>query len=422
MIAVFIWPIEGYFTALQTQVDARKVVFATANTLLHKQRTQPVLDPSSTDAPPPLKDFPTDPVIAKGKAAEDAIHNESGEMLKLATTMVTHQPLIVGALPDGSTADATFFLREYLKLMTFPNLDPDQLKLTLPVTILHAGMPPTDAAITARQTEVRDETTQEKTEKDSNGAVINAPEVAAAVEQAVQQVPDIMRSEAARQNQMYISPDAFRPNQSVIASNPPSTIAMFNGQVGLWLLQDVFSALSSANADKPYGAQAPAGGSDVPVGVPASRVKHLIKIEFPGGDDFFKSTYSTDPSAAPPPSDPLHPTRTLSVSPTGHVSNGLYDVIPFKLRIVVDAQQVPAVLAALSKDRFITVLRMDMLTVDSGQAVQSGLFYGDKPVVQLIIDCEILFFRADTLQYMPDAIRKALGITPPPTPGATPAP
>jgi hypothetical protein len=50
--------------------------------------------------------------------------------------------------------------------------------------------------------------------------------------------------------------------------------------------------------------------------------------------------------------------------------------------------------------------------------VLAGYIYGDKPVVQLNLDCEELFFRADTLAYMPDSIRKALGIVPPPTAAA----
>jgi len=406
IVAVFVWPINGYFADLQTQVDARKAAYSTATTLLHKQRTLPVLDPLSTD-PQPLKDFPTDPVIARGSLAEKAIADESKAMLDTATKLVTHQPLYASALPDGGTMDATYFLRKYQQVMTFPNSDPDQSKLTLPVAILHAGMPPADVDIKARQDDVKNQITKEKTQTDSSGTAINAPEVAAAVDQAVQAVPAEMRTDAATQNQMYIAPDAFHLNPALTGVNPPSTVAMFNGQVGLWLLQDVFTALASANKD--------ADGKDLVGGVPVSSVKHLIKIEFTNGDDFFKPVYSTDASSPPPSSDALHPARMLNVSPTGHVSNGLYDVIPFKLRIVVDTEKVPAVLEALSKDRFITVLRMDMLTVDSGLAVLNGFLYGSKPVVQLNLDCEELFFRADTLPYMPDSIRKALGITPPPT-------
>jgi hypothetical protein len=402
IVAIF-WPINGYFASLQTDVDARKGAFATAKTLLGKQRTLPVLDPQSTD-PQALNVFPTDTVIARGTSATEAIGEESKAMLQSAMTLVTHKPLVANALPDGGTMDATFFLRQYQDVMTFPSIDPQQQADSLPVTILHAGMPPSETEMTTRQQQVSTDITNRFTEKDATGNPINGPEVAAKVDEAVALVPVQMRTDAATKNQMYIAPDAFHINPSLTGVNPPSTVAMFNGQIGLWLLQDVFSALASANADCQGG-------------VPHSRVKHLIKIDFADAP-FSPVAQNTDPNAPPTPSDPLHPEIKLNVSPTGHVSNGLYDVIPFSLKIVVDAQEVPAVLQALSKDRFITVLRLDMLTVDSGAAVLAGFLYGDRPVVGLNLSCEELFFRADTLPYMPDSIKKALNIAPPPAPAA----
>jgi hypothetical protein len=394
IIALF-WPISGYYADLQSQADARKAAFSTATTLLKKGRTLPVLDPLSTD-PQPLKLFPTDTIIARGKLATAAIHDEAAAMLKEATTLVQHQPLVTNALPNGGTMEATFFLRKYQQLMTFPSIDPDQMQYTLPVSILHAGTPPTDAQIKAQQADLTDRITNERTQKDSSGNVINQAEVQAAIDQAVASVPDEQRSNAALQNAMYINTDAFRLNPALVGVNPPSTVTMFNGQMTLWLLQDVFGALASANAD-------------CKLGVPNSRIKHLLHITY--ADDTFKPLYATD--AAPPPADPLHPARMLNLSPTGHVSNGLYDVIPFTLNLVVDAKEVPTVVAALSRNRFITVLNIAISSVDSGQALVAGYVYGDKPVVRLDLSCEELFFRLDTQQYMPDAIKKGLGIAPP---------
>ena len=63
-----------------------------------------------------------------------------------------------------------------------------------------------------------------------------------------------------------------------------------------------------------------------------------------------------------------------------------------------------------SKNRFITVLKVDLLTIDSGQALLVGFIYGPRPVVQLNLSCEELFFRQETSVFMPDAIKKALGV------------
>src|SRR5271163_1129092 len=79
IVAIF-WPINGYYSALQTDVDARKAAFSNATTLLKKSRTLPVLDPLSTD-PQPLDVFPTETVIARGKTATEAIGTESQAMI-----------------------------------------------------------------------------------------------------------------------------------------------------------------------------------------------------------------------------------------------------------------------------------------------------------------------------------------------------
>jgi hypothetical protein len=398
IVAIF-WPISGYYADLQTQVEARKSAYSAAKALLEKPRTLPILDPLSTD-PIPLKGFPTQVVIDAGDKARVAIANESKNMLDTATKLVAHQPLVPNALPNGSSIDATTFLHQYQMLMTYPATDPQQTQFSLPVSILQAAVPPTDLEIKAKQDDVKTEVTQEETKTDSTGAVINAADVAAKVEQEMDEVPNSMRNEVALGNKMYIAPNAYHLNPALTGVNPPSLVEMFNGQMGLWLLKDVFSALAAANADTSPG-------------IMNSRVKHLIKIDFV--DDPFKAVVSgnADQSAVPPAADPLNPPKVLTISATGHVSNALYDVIPFNLTIIVDAAEVPTVLEMLSKDRFITLLRMDMLTVDSGSAVLAGYIYGNKPVVQLNLTCEALFFRSDTGPYMPDSIKKALGIQPP---------
>ena len=54
---------------------------------------------------------------------------------------------------------------------------------------------------------------------------------------------------------------------------------------------------------------------------------------------------SSDPNAPGPrpAQDPMHPASNMQASPTGHVSNGLYDVVPFTMKIIVDAGSIPDV-------------------------------------------------------------------------------
>jgi hypothetical protein len=94
------------------------------------------------------------------------------------------------------------------------------------------------------------------------------------------------------------------------------------------------------------------------------------------------------------------------------VSNATYEVIPFRMTIVVDAAKVPAVLTELARNKFITVLKCDLSSVDMATQMLGGFFYGTRPVVQLNLECEELFLKSWLTKYMPPSI--ASPAAPPP--------
>jgi hypothetical protein len=96
-------------------------------------------------------------------------------------------------------------------------------------------------------------------------------------------------------------------------------------------------------------------------------------------------------------------------SPTGRVSNGLYDVVHFDVIMDVDAEMVPMVMSELSRERFITVRRIDnLMAVDSALEQVQGYFYGNRPVVRLTLACEALFLREWTKPLMPTGVKRIL--------------
>jgi hypothetical protein len=108
--------------------------------------------------------------------------------------------------------------------------------------------------------------------------------------------------------------------------------------------------------------------------------------------------------------------KNTAVSPTGRVSNALYDVLHFRLTIRVDATRIPDVLQALSRNRYITVLNLKASAVDTAEQAALGFFYGQNvPVVELTIDGEVLQLRQWTVPLMPLAVKRALGIVQQPT-------
>jgi len=104
--------------------------------------------------------------------------------------------------------------------------------------------------------------------------------------------------------------------------------------------------------------------------------------------------------------------KVKAISATGRISNPMFDVAHFTITVDVDAEQIPAFLRELNRNRFLTVLQTDLATVDSANEQAAGYIYGDKPVVTLTLTCETLFMRSWLSKLMPDSIKASLGIAP----------
>ena len=148
-LVVLYWPVSNWFADLQTTANARVAAYNSLNSLNTKQRTLPVVDPFNP-TPLPLSQFPTQKAYDIALNAGTLVTNESQSMLNAAKSAVTHTPLLPGALPNGGTMEATEFRDAYQKIMSFPNPDPDKEKFTLPMTILHATLPPSPTEIACR--------------------------------------------------------------------------------------------------------------------------------------------------------------------------------------------------------------------------------------------------------------------------------
>ncbi|HUB25182.1 MAG TPA: hypothetical protein VL992_07105, partial [Tepidisphaeraceae bacterium] len=132
---------------------------------------------------------------------------------------------------------------------------------------------------------------------------------------------------------------------------------------------------------------------------------------------------SGDPTAG---KDDQPLTAVLDATPTGRVSNGMYDVVQFNLSLDVDARRQAEVLGALEQHQFLTVLCAQTTAEDSTNIALGRWVYGDAPIVRLDLACEELFLHSWTTNLQPaDAGTAALvgppGSTPTPTPTATTA-
>ncbi|NJL31820.1 MAG: hypothetical protein HC898_09415, partial [Phycisphaerales bacterium] len=103
-------------------------------------------------------------------------------------------------------------------------------------------------------------------------------------------------------------------------------------------------------------------------------------------------------------------TDDFARTPSGRVSNHLYDVRHARLSVMVEMRRMPELIDALSRVNFMSVLSMDILPVDEYAALLEGYVLGSEDVVQADMVIESLWFRQWTEKLMPKPVRERLRI------------
>lgn len=426
LIASF-WPMGGQYAQLRGELETRKGVFDTADRLLKKQRPIPTttVDAADQSAEKPTLDvFPSRDVIDKGKAAIEQVRQESLEMFDSLVKLNEHKLLVEASLPSPSDVQIFQFVRDYK----------DEINNKIPNDILNAAMPPTQEDV---QKEA-DALWKEKyaTDNANSGTGGRAGGRQQGADKALQEqyqdevdkLPEQMQRRVAQEKKMYIDPLALDASKAMDVSRPNAD-QIWYAQVGLWVQQDVAQSLAAANAQAKNLLEAP--------------VKRLVKLDvleqqnsgivyvmdksmsaragsmgrggamMPGMMGMGGGGYSDSPSSGS--SDVGGPIpKDYTLSPTGRItspSNPLYDVVHYKLDLVVDAARLAQVLEELQRNKLVTVLRIDELSsVDAALDQSDGYYYGDQPVVRLSLLCEALFLRDWTVPLMPQRVKQDLGI------------
>jgi hypothetical protein len=413
IVAVFVYPLGGFYTELKTKAEQRATVQQKIDALIHKSRVLPVFDPNDATTAN-LDKFPSQPIINLAANAQKQVTSNADKMVTTALELNErgHGLVLAGSLPTPISQPVAIRFRRTLQ---------DALD-HLRTNELLAGIPPTSEEFNNRADVI-----WKSMQKDIvmvDGQPTNLDQVMARYQDRINKLPDEMKKEMATKNKMYIDPLAvMRVSPSLPADgNSPTREAIWWSQVAFWVTRDVATAIEDVNADAKNVTDAP--------------VKNLIALNVPedffppgvagaagtptaggaanygrGGYDSAAPADGTTPPATgglPDPTIPLPDGSTKS--PTKRVSNNLFDVVQFKMTLDIEADKIPVFLDTLATNRFITVTRMEMNPVDSQLKQIQGYVYGPKPVVTLDLDCEELFMRQWTIKYMPPSIRKALGI------------
>ena len=418
-IAATFWPISGMFSDLQAKAQGRTGTYNQLKELANKERHLPVVALKGETTGGRLDVFPTPAVIEKGQKIKDDIAAEAKAVFTEAVKINQgdKKPLVPEALPQPppgqrGTQALVNFQRAYTQEMDYTNADPNVRNKSMPMRELRGkmGIAPTPEAIKAEQDRRAKIIKVNDLQVDEKGRPRNEAQVNKKITDVTASVPGEMQRAVAESCNVYLDPGALTVIERMVPTGrPPTPPDVFSAQMNYWLQQDVLRAIAEANDGAPD--------------VTRSAVKRIMKVGLPTQQQIFTMLRTAAPGQGQPspddpsaqqtqaPSDPTQPIPpNYALSPTGRYSNALYDVIQFKLSLVVDAARVPQVLAVLSRNRFITVYNSNVTAVNAVDHQAAGYIYGAQPVVQLDLDCEALFLREWTKQFMPPVVRRFLGV------------
>ncbi|QOJ16238.1 MAG: hypothetical protein HRU76_00900 [Phycisphaeraceae bacterium] len=248
--------------------------------------------------------------------------------------------------------------------------------------------------------------------------------------------------EAARQIQVYASLDAINPPSWNYGQPSLTPTIVWYWQWDYWAIEDVLRALKEANRNAASVLDAP--------------VKRIVSIRVEGSEEARKRDTGGGGAApgggggpfisgggasmggggaAPPPGGesagrpagvaPADPSQEVkpdfTKSMTGRATNPLYDVRYVNVHLVVETDRVPDVIDAISRQNLMTVVDLEMWPTDPYADLEVGYVYGGVQTSNLTLRIESVWLRSWTAPFMPDEVKRALGVPTQTNQGTSPA-
>lgn len=450
-IGAFFWPVATMGQALTASMESQN---ATISQLRNFESQSVQIPPENPDNPNTRIDMPvTPPAIDRLKKVYNDLDREFKGIYKLAHdhNVAGHAPMLDGLFPKPVDRAKPFLAREeYVR--SFYTL----------YAALNAGQRPTADEI--KEAMAREETLLRQAFTLSPQAQLSETMKEDLAKKQAERILQLNRR-AAQRIHMYATETKLQmarggtwtPGPFQVGnwgrSESPKMHQIWEGQMQLWIQQDIVQALRIANEV-----------TNDQTNVMSQPVKRLLAMYVePGyvgiagtGEGSQNSTTEFDPSAsvrqpavdpsnpdaAPAPIDPAAELKAYDetigkklpnnfvASPTGRQSNVIYDVRHAVLSVIVDSKKIPKLLNALGQVNYMTVFGMTITDVDDYAELAAGYNYGPGvDAVRLDLKIETIWLRSWTagdvnpLQsrqavparpfnpgLMPDAIRQMLGL------------
>ena len=419
------WPTYAQSSAFREEVAGRQQQLSTIRQLQNATVTVP---PEEIDAPPrELELVVNEAAIAKLENVYSQLEEEYSGIYDRASEInrFGHEAMLQGLFPSPTTGSKPFEARRAY-LAAFDRLYQQ----------MDAGTPP--SAMEIETLLARASALSRPGLAGSGNANQSEEERQEALRRQADQLVKRYQ-DAALSHHVYAAPPelnypqgvwntgAFQIGQWAQPTGKPNMFQIWEGQLQLWIQQDMAAAIGLANeVDNPEVSL---------VQMPIKRVLSMtVKPEYVGappppalgegtGTEAETSSSATSLQQAMNQRVP----GDFTASPTGRATNPIYDVREAVLSIIVDSQQIPKVINAINSVNFMTVIGMDMAEVNEYEHLQEGYYYGDGDVVQLDLTIETIWLRSWTAGdlsqelaeeqgrefyagLMPDLVRYRLGL------------
>ena len=228
------------------------------------------------------------------------------------------------------------------------------------------------------------------------GYAPQTPTISAAARTGEPKYDPVYRARVAKAKSIlcYYDADTFHVSPIVTSPTAPQPEEMWLAQVSLWVQNDIVDAIAKLN-DAAAGRVKEGDPSvqDVPV-------KRLVRVRV--------ASYETPQGRLQIPS--ISDVPEMDPSFTGRLGNDMFDVIRFRVEVVMDQRDILELIDEISRVNFYQCLNVDYEIVDRNIALEMGYFYGTDPVVQVSLDFEGYMARDVYAPIMPALIKKNLGI------------
>jgi hypothetical protein len=385
--------------ALQKTLNERKGVYDKANGLISKQRHAPVVTPDPDAVAPDLKGFPNQLYVDAGVAAIGKVQQQSLKLREKALEMNVHTVLVPGSLPGPGDP----FRFQQIYLQQFQNVIPKALQ---------SATPPTEEEIKIRGEAETARLTKEAPQNTATGEIFAKEVLQQNIATRLAQLSEEMRLEAANKHKLYMAPGALviQPELSGQTGIPPDMEKIWLAQMGLWVQQDVVSAIIKLDGSSKNVEESPVKQLVQIIVAPDKESLYVIPAAIaatPTAGPTIGDT-AANPIAANTDTEPFP--KDFAISPTGRVSNGVFDVVQFTVVLQVQASEVERVIQEMERNRLLTVTQTEIVAVNSAALQPQGFYFGRRGIVTLTMKCEELFMRDWTHKLMPPAIKKFLNV------------